>query len=242
MAWAVGTPVTVNRATAATNHVFLASTLSIINGDILLCSMTIVGGGTATDPGTVTLPNANWTATQAAVTATGKNEFRYMTAWAVANNESGSYTFSWTNSSTVSGALVVLTPPTLPGSLDTFATGTASTTTSVVAPALTGLATTQDILICTYHDPGGDNPYSAPTVMSTIFNSNQSNSNGAEICASWLGLAANSSSAMTFTPGFSGVKGIALSLAFQPAGSATPFVFTFDDGGYLSYNPMAIGY
>ena len=134
-------------------------------------------------------------------------------------SEPSSYSASWASSAAYAWGIAFFTGNAGTSPLDQATMGgdPSSGATNIVAPALTGLAASDDLLVCAFANPGGANPYTMPGGLTTMFNNNQGNTDQVFLGMGYLALSATSSSAQTGTAS-GGNPNAAAAMAFLAAG------------------------
>lgn len=220
MSWTIGNSQNAANQAAATSATVTAPT-GITNGDLLIIAIAcdIVAGG---DPGAPTFPAGFTQITSHFTPALFHGSLRLSWAYKIAASESGNYTVTWTNAAKFSWVSVDISGNKSSSPLDTSASNSSATNTgSLIAPALTGLTGSSDLLLCLFSNTGGANPYTMPAGMTTILNNNQGNSDGVFLGLSYLVLASNANTSTETVTGTGNDIFEAASAAFlAPGGGA----------------------
>jgi hypothetical protein len=187
---------------------------------VLVLAVDIAAGG---DPGAPTWPAGFMQITSHFTAAGIHGSIRLSWAQKIANSEVGNYSVSWTRPGKFSWNTFTCSGNKTSSPVDKSGTNqSASTTTSLTAPALSGLAASDDLLLTVWANPGGGNTYTSPGRMTTILNNNQGNADGVFLASSYLALSGTSSSTETVTAAFGdnfeAASAAILSNASAPAG------------------------
>jgi hypothetical protein len=165
-----------NATTQATNtSATVTAPTGITTGDLLFMTLICVDGtGGTSDAGAPTLPSGWTTDFSTSFAGDFQGTSRITLAHKTATgSEPANYSVSWTNTARFDWYIVDITPPS--GTIAADANGHTVTSglTNMVAPSLTGLATSTDLLMLVFADCGGNSTYTGPAGVTQLFNINR---------------------------------------------------------------------
>jgi hypothetical protein len=220
MTWTIGSSQSASSQTVTS--VSITKPTGINTGDLLVAATNVVvaAGG---DPGVPTFPSG-WTQITSDYLAVNEHgSMRLTTAYKIATgSESSTYSVSWSTSANCSWEIVDISGNAA-SPLDQSASNPVHSAGTIIAPSLSGLSASTDLLICVFADTGGGSPYTPPAGMTTILNNNQSNNNFGYLAMSYLVLASNSSSTETSSGLGDLCDGVSIAFSLPSSGGGATF-------------------